>query len=109
MADVEWAQRQLQKRGPGESFVDAVACEDIEGYQGWLVVSDERIWYFQTGISGGSEEYEYGTELRRREVPFSFGKKVMLLIGDAPFTMPTAVADEFEAVVRRMRAGGAGR
>lgn len=105
MADLEWARAQLAKRSDGERFVHGVPCTDVEGYEGWLVASDQRIWYFQMGIAGGSEEYEYDAEIRRQDVPFSFGKKVMLTIGDAPFTLPTAVADEFEAVVRRMREG----
>lgn len=36
-------------------------------------------------------------------------KRVMLTIGDAPFTLPTAVADEFESLVRRMREDRDGR
>jgi hypothetical protein len=107
--DQEWAQKQLAKRSDGETLVHAVPCRDNEGYDGWLVASNERIWYFQSGIAGGSEEYEYDTAIRRQEVPFSFGKKVMLVIDGSPFTLPTATADEFEAVVQRMRGGGAGR
>ena len=109
MADLDWARQQLDKRGDGETFVHGVPCTDIEGYDGWLVVSDERIWYFQTGIAGGSEEYEFGAVIKRQDVPFSFGKKVMLVIDGSGFTLPTATADEFEAEVRRMREGGAVR
>lgn len=105
MADLGWARTQLDKRSDGERFVHGVPCTDIEGYDGWLVVSDERIWYFQSGVAGGSEEYEYGTPITRRDVPFTFGKKVMLIIGGTPFTLPTAAADEFEAVVQRTRGG----
>jgi hypothetical protein len=109
MADLDWARAQLDKRSDGETFVHAVPCTDIEAFDGWLVASTERIWYFQSGIAGGSEEYAYGTAIRRRDVPLSFGKKVMLIVGDAPFTLPTPVADEFEAVVQRMREDGAAR
>ena len=105
MADLNWACAQLDRRSDGETFLHGAPCTDIEGYAGWLVASDERIWYFQTGIAGGSEEYEYVTAIRRQDVPFSFGKQVMLLIGDAPFTLLTAAADEFEAVVQGMREG----
>lgn len=109
MPDLDWARAQLDKRSGGESFVHAVPCADIEGYEGWLVASSERIWYFQSGIAGGSEEYEYSAAIRRQDAPFSSGKKVMLIIGDAPFTLPTVVADEFEAVVQRMREDSAAR
>lgn len=109
MTDLDWAREQLDKRSDGETFVHGVPCTDIEGYDGWLVVSDERIWYFQSGIAGGSEEYEYDAAIRRQDVPFSFGKKVMLVMDGSPFTLPTAIADKFEAVVQRMREGGAGR
>ena len=109
MTDLDWARKQLGRRSDGETFVHGVPCTDIEGYDGWLVASNERIWYFQSGIAGGSEEYEYGSSLRRQDVPFSFGKKVMLVIDASPFTLPTATADEFEAVVQRMREGGAAR
>lgn len=109
MADLNWARAQLDKRSDGETFVHGAPCTDIEGYEGWLVVSDQRIWYFQSGIAGGSEEYEYGTPITRQNGPFTFSRKVMLTIGDAPFTLPASVADEFEAVVQRMREGGRDR
>jgi hypothetical protein len=109
MSDLEWARQQLDKRSDGEAFVHGAPCTDIEGYAGWLVASNERIWYFQSGIAGGSEEYEFGAAIRRQDVPFSGGKKVMLVIDGSPFTLPTATADEFEAVVQRMREGDAGR
>lgn len=100
MTDWEWAEKQLAKRGPGEKLVHAVPCKDAEGFKGWLVVSDQRIWFFQQGPSGGSEEYEFGAEIRRQDVPLSFGKRVMLVVADQPFTMPTSLADEFQGVVR---------
>ena len=106
MTDREWAQKQLEKRGPGERFVHAAPCKDAEGYKGWLVASDQRVWYFQNGPAGGSEEYEYDAEIRFQNVPLSFGKRVMLVIAGEPFTMETELADEFVAVVRRVREEG---
>jgi hypothetical protein len=103
VADRDWARRQLDKRGPGETLVHAAACKDSEGEKGWLVVSDQRVWYFQKGLIARSEEYVFDSEIRFQQIPFSFGKKVMLVIAGEPFTMSTAEADEFVAVVRRAR------
>lgn len=44
MADLDWARQQLVKRSDGERFVYGVPCRDIEGYEGWLVAANERIW-----------------------------------------------------------------
>jgi hypothetical protein len=108
MDDWDWARRQLAKRGPGELLSHADACRDGEGEKGWLVVSDQRIWYFQKGLIAASEEYDFGRETRFQEIPFSFGRKVMLVVDGQPFTMPTTVAEEFVATVERQRCGAAG-
>ena len=105
MTDLDWARKQLDKRGPGERLVHSVPCKDAEGYKGWLVVSDQRLWYFQNGPAGGSEEYEFGAETRRQSVPFSRGKRVLLVVDGQPFALPTELADEVEDAVRRARAG----
>jgi hypothetical protein len=105
VTDWDWAQKQLEKRGPGERLRHAVPCKDAEGYEGWLVVSDQRIWYFQKGPAGSSEEYEFDAEMRRQSVPFSRGKRVLLEIAGEPFAMPTELADEVEDAIRRTRAG----
>jgi hypothetical protein len=103
LTDQDWARGQLDKRGPGETLVHAVACKDAEGEKGCLVVSDQRVWYFQKGLIARSEEYVFDSEMRLQQVPFSRGKKAMLVIAGEPFTMSTADADEFVAVVRRAR------
>jgi hypothetical protein len=105
VTDREWAEKQLDKRGPGERLRHAVPCKDAEGHKGWLVVSDQRLWYFQNGPAGGSEEYEFGAETRRQSVPFSRGRRVLLVVDGQPFAMPTELADEFEDAVRRARTG----
>ena len=80
-------------------------CKDAEGYQGWLVVSDQRVWYFQKGPAGSSEEYEFDAERRRRDVPFSSGKRVLLEIAGEPFAMPAELADQVEEAIQRACAG----
>lgn len=108
MDEWDWARRQLSKRGPGEHLVHAVPCKDPEGEKGWLVVSDQRIWYFQKGLVAASEEYEFGCETRFQEIPFSFGRNVMLVVDGQPYAMPTAAAEEFVAAVERRRGDVAG-
>jgi hypothetical protein len=105
VTDLDWARKQLEKRGPGERLRHAVPCKDAEGYKGWLVVSDQRLWYFQNGPAGGSEEYGFEADMRRQSVPFGRGKHVLLVVEGQPFAMPTELADEFEDAVRRARAG----
>jgi hypothetical protein len=105
VADWEWAQKQLDKHGDGEKIIHAVSCKHGENANGWLVATDQRIWFFQKGLFGGYEEYGYGTATSCQKIPMSFGKKV-LRIGGEQFQMPGAEADQFASVVRRVRDGG---
>jgi hypothetical protein len=102
LPDWSWAQKQLAKRGPGEKIVHAAPCKDAEGHEGWLVVTDQRLWYFQRGVIGASEEFDQNAEIGYLEAPFGI-KRVMLSIAGEPFEMPSAIADEFMGVVRRIR------
>jgi hypothetical protein len=106
LPDWGWAQRQLEKRGPGERIVHAAPCKDAEGHKGWLVVTDQRIWYFQTGIFGASEEYGHDAEIDWKKAPFGLGR-AMLLISGEPFEMPVATVEEFLGVVRQLRGDAA--
>jgi hypothetical protein len=106
--DWDWARKQLAKRGPGELLVHAVPCKDGEGGKGWLAVSDQRIWYFQKGLIAASEEYDFGCTTSFQEIPFSFGRNVMLVVDGQPYTMPSTAAEEFVAAVERQRRTAAG-
>ena len=105
MPDWGWAQKQLAKRGPGERIVHAAPCKDAEGHGGWLVVTDRRIWYLQRGVFGASEEFDHDAQIGYLKAPFGI-KRAILSIGDEPFEMPTAVAEEFMDVVRRIQDSG---
>ena len=105
MSDWSWAQEQLDKRGPGEKIVHAAPCKDSQGEKGWLVATDQRIWYFQKGVFAASEEYDYGASVDCKKAPFGLDK-AMLCIDGEPFEMPIAMAEEFAGVIRRICSGG---
>lgn len=106
MPDLDWVEKQLEKRGPGERLMHAVPCKDEEGHSGFLAATEQRIWYFQKGVFGASEEYGYDAEVELRRAPFGLDR-AMLLIDRVPFEMPVTIAEEFLAAIGRIRDEGA--
>jgi hypothetical protein len=75
-----------------------VRCKDAEGYKGWLVLTDQRVWYFQEGVSGSSEEFDRDVKAEVRRAPFGLNR-AQLLLGREPFEMPIADAEGFLSVL----------
>jgi hypothetical protein len=98
LSDLRWVEAQLAKRSSGERSIHAVRCKDSEGYKGWLVLTDQRIWYFQEGAFGSSEEFDHGVTAELRRAPFGLNR-AQLLLGREPFEMPIADAEEFLSVL----------
>jgi hypothetical protein len=92
----------LLKRGAGEIMAHAVPCKDAEGHRGWLVVTDQRIWYFQRGVFGASEEFDHEAPITHLKAPLGIDR-VLLTIGGEPFEMPTAIAEEFMGALRQVK------
>lgn len=99
-SDLDWVKQKLDKHGPGEKVLHAVPCKDSEGEKGWLVGTDQRVWYFQKGAIAAVEEYEYSVSVSSRRAPFGLDRAMLCLDGQ-PFEMPIAVAEEFAVLLRQ--------
>jgi hypothetical protein len=94
----------LQTVAPNERLLKAVRCQHGANNYGWLIATDQGIWWFATNFVHAGEEtefsYDSSIDIMR---PSAISMDRRLVIGNALFAMRTEDAEEFATILRRQR------